>query len=641
MSADPKHPHTAGDRSSPKGGLFPDGHRAESAGKAPSTKAVAPSTTTVDASTRTVEGSATTKARATIAADPSTKTVKGSTASVEGSTTTVQRSARAAEGPTDDEEGPDNASPGVDSVADGTVRLVPQAEQLKNPGFAITLDASAAHLPRLGAYSDCYHGITTTDYSRFGRVFWEMVASDIGDRWVGQQSTVESTRDFGGCSNLLLWENNGAEVQQMRRAGATVVVTGLEAWGRDGVVISQMNSLSVTRYGGSAFDTNVAIVVPKKAELLPAIWAFLSDPSFAPTVRRFNQKVVVEYVYFPTMPFDLTHWQKVAAEKYPNGLPEPQSDDPTQWLFHGHPAKAEPATVLQVAAARLTGYRWPAELDETMRLAPEARACVDKCKDLAPFADDDGVVPLVPMRGEPAAEGRVRDLLRTAFGGEWSGAKEATLLAAANTDKAPADNLDDWLKNRFFAEHCTLFHNRPFVWHIWDGRKKDGFGVLVHYHRLAAPNGEGRRLLEKITHGYLGDWIARQRDEMKANKAGADARLAAALDLQKKLEAILAGEPPYDIFIRWKPLHEQPIGWEPDINDGVRMNIRPFIEAGVLRDKVNVKWTKDRGQEPQALRPKTDFPWFWSGSTFSGDRVNDVHLSVAEKQKAREAKGLR
>ena len=115
--------------------------------------------------------------------------------------------------------------------------------------------------------------------------------------------------------------------------------------------------------------------------------------------------------------------------------------------------------------------------------------------------------------------------------------------------------------------------------------------------------------------------------------------LAAALDLQKKLEAILSGEPPHDIFIRWKPLHEQPIGWEPDINDGVRINIRPFIEAGVLRDKVNVKWTKDRGQEPQKLRPKADYPWFWDGATFVGDRVNDIRISVAQKQKAREAKG--
>ena len=28
---------------------------------------------------------------------------------------------------------------------------------------------------------------------------------------------------------------------------------------------------------------------------------------------------------------------QVAAERSPNGLPEPYSDDPSQWVFHGHP----------------------------------------------------------------------------------------------------------------------------------------------------------------------------------------------------------------------------------------------------------------------------------------------------------------
>jgi hypothetical protein len=71
------------------------------------------------------------------------------------------------------------------------------------------------------------------------------------------------------------------------------------------------------------------------------------------------------------------------------------------------------------------------------------------------------------------------------------------------------------------------------------------------------------------------------------------------------LETILDGEAPYDIFVRWKLLAEQPIGWNPDINDGVRMNIRPFMlvpdvgkkEAGILRTKPNIKWTKDRGND--------------------------------------------
>lgn len=538
----------------------------------------------------------------------------------------VPPSTRAVEGSPYDEDGPDSSAAAVEGTADGSVKLVPQAEQLKNPDARIRFIARSGE-QLLSEHADSFKGMSTGDINRFIQCFWE--DGHLQGGWVVYQGGAAETLAYSGREQKLFWQSGSGQMVQM----PSCFVKGTAAWGSWGVNVNQ-TTLQATLYCGDLFDENAACIIPDRPSDLAALWCAVTDATYGKHIALVDRSLKKTNKTLVKVPFDLAHWQRVAAEKYPNGLPEPQSDDPTQWLFHGHPANAEPAAILQVAVARLAGYRWPAELDETMRLAPEARAWVDKCKDLAPFADDDGVVPLVPMRGEPAAEGRVRDLLRATFGGEWSGAKEATLLAAAN-----ADNLDDWLKSRFFAEHCSLFHNRPFLWHIWDGRKKDGFGVLVHYHRLAAPNGEGRRLLEKITHGYLGDWIARQRDEMKANKPGADARLAAALDLQKELEAILAGEPPYDIFIRWKPLHEQPIGWEPDINDGVRMNIRPFIEAGVLRDKVNVKWTKDRGQEPQALRPKADFPWFWSGSTFSGDRVNDVHLSVAVKQKAREAKG--
>ena len=47
--------------------------------------------------------------------------------------------------------------------------------------------------------------------------------------------------------------------------------------------------------------------------------------------------------------------------------------------------------------------------------------------------------------------------------------------------------------------------------------------------------------------------------------------------------------------------------------------------VGLLRIKPNIKWEKDRCKEPQ--RDKKEFPWFWNGSTFTGDRVNDVHLT--------------
>ncbi|HRZ84493.1 MAG TPA: SAM-dependent methyltransferase, partial [Candidatus Hydrogenedentes bacterium] len=158
---------------------------------------------------------------------------------------------------------------------------------------------------------------------------------------------------------------------------------------------------------------------------------------------------------------------------------------------------------------------------------------------------------------------------------------------------------------------------------------------------------------------YLGDWITRQRQDQQRGVEGADARLAAALRLQDELEKILVGEPPYDLFVRWKPLHEQAVGWEPDINDGVRMNIRPFLAARplgarakgacILRVTPKIKWDKDRGKEPQ--RPKEDFPWFWGwdektqdfpgGKIFDGVRWNDLHYTNAAKQAARDRKKSR
>jgi hypothetical protein len=441
-------------------------------------------------------------------------------------------------------------------------------------------------------------------------------------------------------------------------------LSGNKAWGQLGIACSWMNDLPATPYCGAVYDNMVAVIIPNDETLFGAIWAYCSSADFNTDVRKINQKIQVANSTLVKVPFDLDHWQKVAAEKYPNGLPEPQSDDPTQWLFHGHPARAEPPTVLQVAVGRLLGYQWPPELDTKMRLADEAREWVARCDELKDFADNDGIVCLSATRGERSAADRLRELLSAAFGSDWSNARERELLAAAGEGNRPTDSLETWLRDKFFEEHCKLFHHRPFVWHIWDGNK-DGFHCLVNAHKLTGEDGEGRRILEAITYAYLGDWIDRQRADQQEGKEGSDARLAAAQDLQGQLRKILEGEPPYDLFVRWKPLHEQPIGWEPDINDGVRLNIRPFLNAelrtggkkgaGILRWKPNINWKKDRGKEPQSLRPRADFPWFWGCTDegtldqrtdftqtgdFDGNRWNDLHYTRGCKEAARERSGM-
>jgi hypothetical protein len=243
------------------------------------------------------------------------------------------------------------------------------------------------------------------------------------------------------------------------------------------------------------------------------------------------------------------------------------------------------------------------------------------------------------LRNEEPAVTRLRGLLAASFGDQWSAMKERELLAAT---PGQAASLEEWLRDRFFEEHCELFHQRPFIWHVWDGRK-DGFHVFVNYHRLA--NGaRGRQLLEALAYAYLGEWIDRQRRGAAAGETAAEARLAAAVELQSELRRILDGEKPYDLFVRWKPLRRQPIGWEPSLDDGVRINARPFLTAslsggragaGLFRAKPSIHWKKDRGTEP--LCDQSEFPWFWNDGVFHGERHNDLHRTIEEKRHAREA----
>jgi hypothetical protein len=285
---------------------------------------------------------------------------------------------------------------------------------------------------------------------------------------------------------------------------------------------------------------------------------------------------------------------------------------------------------LQVAVARLLGYRWPRQTGSHFLDSPSLEP-----DHLGSYSDDDGVVPLASLGGVDSAASRLRRLLEAAFEGRWSAAKLNELLCGSSS-------LELWLRDEFFSKHCSLFHGRPFVWHVWDGRK-DGFHALVNYHRLAGPNGEGRKTLEKLIYTSLGDWISRQQAEVDGGVDGAEGRLAAAKHLKLELTNILNGEPPYDLFVRWKSLQEQPMGWEPDLDDGVRLNMRPWLharpyesskkDACILRaTPIKLLLGTDRGKE--SIRDREDFPWFAT----SQDRTNDEHFTLEQKRAARERK---
>lgn len=502
-------------------------------------------------------------------------------------------------------------------LAEGEVVTVGQKGQLGNPDARVVLEESSG-TALLENYADSYQGITTGDNPQFICFFWEQTGWN--QAWTSFQSTGDESQHFTGREQVFRWEKGNGVLASSDAAR----IQGQIAWGSEGVAVRQMRTLPATLNSGSPWDMNSATLIPKNEKHLAAIWCFCSSPEFNEAVRKIDQALKVTNANLVKIPFDLVHWQKVAAERYPNGLPKPYSDDPTQWIFHGHPKPA--SDPLQVAVARLLGYRWPAESDAEMELSDEARAWISRCGELDALTDDDGIVCLPAVRGEAAAESRLRALLAKAFGSDWSAARESQLLRDAGCDGLP---LAQWLRDKFFEQHVARFQKRPFIWHVWDGHK-EGFSALVNYHLLT------REKLNTLINLYLGDWITQQKRAVDAGNADAMLKLAKAEALKTQLEAILAGEPPYDIFVRWKPLHQQPLGWDPDIDDGVRMNIRPFVEASVLRiprAKLGIKWDADRGKDVASA------PWYKLGPKYGepeGTRINDHHTTLAEKKAARE-----
>ncbi|WP_437601103.1 hypothetical protein WMF28_05960 [Sorangium sp. So ce590] len=512
----------------------------------------------------------------------------------------------------------------ADCLCRGGVARTMSSRQLSNPDARIAFAVNSDTTP-LSDYVTSSWGISPADLCRFGHRFWEHPAME--HPWVRWQSSVSATVEYGGREWVLRWDATLHDAVETTSA----VIRGESDWGKPGVVVVATRGLPCTIYGGDAYDANVAVLSPKDPQHAAALWAYCTSAEYAEEVRKLDSALKVTSATLVKVPFDLDKWERIAAAQGLSELPKPSSKDPTQWLFKGG---ARGRAAFQVAVATAMGFRWP----EHGSMANE-------------HADEDGIVCVPPLRGELSAADCIQRVLLAQM------EHGATLAEALVHAGRAGENLETWVRERFAEQHCEVFHQRPFIWQVWDGLK-DGFSALLNYHRLAAPRGEGRRTLEKLIYTYLGDWVDRQRADQKTGVEGADGRVAAAEHLKRELEKILEGEPPYDLFVRWKPLHQQPVGWEPDLDDGVRVNIRPFMTAKplnargknacILRVAPKIKWDKDRGKEP--TREKADFPWFWGwdestqdfagGKEFDGNRWNDLHYSRAAKLAARErAKG--
>jgi len=213
-------------------------------------------------------------------------------------------------------------------------------------------------------------------------------------------------------------------------------------------------------------------------------------------------------------------------------------------------------------------------------------------------SDDDGIVPFNRSTGETPLPERVRHELAALFPGRDESQLEVEIvneLKRSVKGYRKCASLDDWLANAYFEYHAGLYKSRPIYWHVASaqGTSPFAFGALVHYHRF------DKNRMQKLRASYVRDTIEElRRDAGHADKAGrADDRV----ELQAKLEEVQAldkklqllqeghhegaegGDRDFRILTPWKEPAKRPKGWNPDLDDGVKVNIAPLARAGILR----------------------------------------------------------
>jgi hypothetical protein len=267
---------------------------------------------------------------------------------------------------------------------------------------------------------------------------------------------------------------------------------------------------------------------------------------------------------------------------------------------------------LSVLVLRLLGHRWPKQLEEEEAVLL--------------WADEHGIIPLVPSMGNSTLAERVRDRLRREDG------PLATQQTEALLQELTGQNLEQWLRQSFFASHVRQFKYRPIAWHLASKPAKGtkstkskqsitaissgpAFECLLYYH--ACPKGA----LTRIRVQYIEPLLDAERNKVELRStpdttigtdntfkvdetkiAIAQARIRELEDFATRLQKIeeegfaapelpgLLAEEPLDLWSgdgQRKPsdydeFRRSEEAWHVDINDGVRVNIAPLQLAGVL-----------------------------------------------------------
>ncbi len=217
-------------------------------------------------------------------------------------------------------------------------------------------------------------------------------------------------------------------------------------------------------------------------------------------------------------------------------------------------------------------------------------------------SDEVGIVPL-DQSFENNLPKRIRVFIALDFGKERADDIEKEM------EEILGCSIQDWLANEFFDFHLTLYRKRPIFWQLTSKnfgtvRGSVAFSCFIHYHKLSRdtiPKIQAlylRTVMEKVK--VAKEQVSEQlmeaqnnRDKERIEKLRKDyQRIGEKLAELEKFDAALTevhnprkdkggplGTPKWT---DWAIAEVRDNGWNPIIDYGVRVNIEPLKEAGVL-----------------------------------------------------------
>jgi hypothetical protein len=227
--------------------------------------------------------------------------------------------------------------------------------------------------------------------------------------------------------------------------------------------------------------------------------------------------------------------------------------------------------------------------------------------------DPDGIVPLQDCYPAGRSElelglvSRVRKKLQEIFG------EEAMPTVERELQQALGSRLEDWLAREFFGYHVGLYRLRPIIWQITLPRSatqtvQTDFSVFIYWHKLDsdtlrkvrhiylqpfldAVEKEIQREIERVTSGDL--TVSQLKDEAQ-RLSQAQSRLEALKSLAQRIDELLQ---PHTLQVEsrseWVKEKVNEIvanGYSPNLDYGVRVNIEPLKQKGILpRDAERVR----------------------------------------------------